>query len=397
MIDTKLLFFIALILLSTKAFSLFMRRIHLPQVIGALIAGILLGPAVLGLVEPNETIEVIAEFGVILLLFSAGMETDFRQLRNSLGSSLLISVLGVAAALGGGFAVAFLFGKPTFESFFIGVIIASMSTSITVEALQEMGKLKTKTGTTLMGASLFDDIIVIVILAVTMGMGADGFSVGSIALLLLKIILFFAFAVGAGLAVNKLFNYVYSKFGDKKRLTIFAIAYCFLMAYLAEVFGLADITGAYIAGIAFCNARCVETIETRTHGLSYLFFTPVFLANIGIKTSFAGMDMTIVLFTSLLVLAAILSKVFGCGLGAKLSKFTNRESLQVGIGMVARGEVSFIVAAKGIAVGYISAQLYPSIIVVVLVTVFITLLLLEAAFGSGMKAGMETAEAAEVQ
>jgi len=380
MFDTNLLLFIALILLATKVLAIFMKHIHLPQVIGALAAGVFLGPAAFNLIEPNETISAIAEFGVILLLFSAGMETDFRQLRSSLKSSLVISALGVIAALGGGFAVAFLFGKPSFESFFIGVVIASMSTSITVEALSEMGKLKTKTGTALMGASLFDDIIVIMILAVTMGMGATDFSFISLGIILLRIAAFFAFAIVAGLFVNKLFNYMYSTFGEKRRLTIFAIAYCFLMAYLAEFFGLADITGAYLAGIAFCSTRCVESLETKTQGLSYMFFTPVFLANIGIHTSFEGMTGSMVLFTVLLVLVAIASKVVGCGLGAKICKFNNKESAQIGVGMIARGEVSFIVATKGIAAGYISSLLFPSIIVVVLVTVLITPLLLKAAF-----------------
>jgi len=381
MVDTQILLFIALILLSTKSLAIFVRRIHLPQVIGALMAGVLLGPAVFNLVEPNETISVISEFGVILLLFSAGLETDFRQLRSSIKSSLLISVLGVIAALGGGFAAAFLFGMTPFESFFIGVVIASMSTSITVEALQEMDKIKTKTGTALLGASLFDDVIVIIILAVTMSMGMSGFSFVALAIVLLKIAAFFAFAIVTGLCVNKLFNYSYGRLGEKRRLTIFAIAYCFLMAYLAELFGLADITGAYIAGIAFCSTRCAEYLETKTHVLSYTFFTPVFLANIGIHTSFDGMTSRLVLFTALLVAAAILSKFIGCGLGAKICGFKNRESVQVGVGMVARGEVSFIVAAKGMAVGYISVTQFPSIIVVVLVTVLITPLLLKAAFG----------------
>jgi len=388
MIDTRLLLIIALILLSTKAFAIFMRRLHLPQVIGALLAGVLLGPAVFNLVEPNETISVIAEFGVILLLFSAGMETDFRQLRSGIKSSLLISLLGVIAALGGGFAVAYFFDMPLFESFFVGVIIASMSTSITVEALSEMGKLKSKTGTSLLGASLFDDILVIIILAVTMGMGGSGFSFSSLAVILLKIAAFFAFAIAAGLCVNKLFNWSYGRFGAKRRFTIFAIAYCFLMAFLAEQFGLADITGAYIAGIAFCSTRCVESLETKTQSLSYMLFTPVFLANIGIHTSFDGMTSNLVIFTALLVAVAVISKFAGCGLGAKLSKFSNRESVQVGVGMIARGEVSFIVAAKGIAAGYVSSLMFPSIIVVVLVTVLITPLLLKAAFG-GKKANQD--------
>ena len=380
MIDTQLLLVIALILLTTKAFSVFMKRIHLPQVVGALVAGVLLGPSVFTLIEPNETVSVLAECGVILLLFTAGMETDFRQLRSILKSSFLISALGVIVALGGGFATAYLFGNPTFESFFIGVVIASMSTSITVEALSEMGKLKTKTGTALLGASLFDDILVIAILAVVMGMGGSEFSVSALAFIIIKIATFFAFAIVAGILINKIFNWSVSRYGLKRRYTVFAIAYCFLMAYLAEVFGLADITGAYLAGIAFCSTRCVETLETSTHSLSYMFFTPVFLANIGIHTSFDGMTGNLMLFTAVLSLVAIASKVIGCGLGAKISRFSNRESVQIGVGMIARGEVSFIVAAKGIAIGFISAAMFPSVIVVVLVTVFITPLLLKLAF-----------------
>jgi len=384
MFDIHVLLIIALILFTTKAFSISMKTIHMPQVIGALIAGVLLGPGVFKLVEPNETIGAIAEFGVIFLLFSAGMETDFRQLKCMLKSSLLISTLGVVVALGGGFGLAFVFSKTLgfslFQSFFIGVVIASMSTSITVEALSEMGKLKTKTGTALLGASVFDDILVIIVLAVTLGIGSNGFSFLTLGIILIKIIVFFIFAIGAGILVNKLFNWAFARLGEKRRFTIFSIAYCFLMAYLAERFGLADITGAYIAGVAFCNTRCVEYLETKTHWLSYMFFTPVFLANIGIHTSFEGMTGSLILFTLLLVLISILSKLAGCGLGAKISRFTNRESLQVGFGMVARGEVSIIVASKGIALGYLSSIMYPSIIVVVLVTVLVTPLLLKAAY-----------------
>jgi len=255
-----------------------------------------------------------------------------------------------------------------------------MSTSITVEALSEMGKLKTKIGTALMGASLFDDIFVIIMLAVVMGMGESGFSFMTLALILFKIGIFFVMATIVGFFINKLFNYLYDRFGKMKRLAIFAMSYCFIMAYLAEFFGLADITGAYIAGIAFCTAHCELDLESKTHRLSYLFFTPIFLANIGIHTSFEGMNGSLVLFTVLLVAVAILGKVLGCGLGARLCRFSRRESLQVGVGMVARGEVSFIVAAKGIAAGYISSLLYPSVIVVVLVTVLITPLLLKLAF-----------------
>jgi Kef-type K+ transport system membrane component KefB len=301
--------------------------------------------------------------------------------------------LGVAAALGGGFAVAFAFGNPSFESFCVGVVIASMSTSITVEALQEMGKLKTKSGTVILGASLFDDIFVIVILAVVLGMGAGtgGVTFASIAILLLKIAAFFIFAIVAGFGVNKLFNLMVGRCGTKGRFSIFAISYCFLMAYLAELFGLADITGAFIAGIAFCNTRCAESLEANTHTLSYMFFTPVFLASIGLQVSFDSMNSNMILFTLLLVVAAIFSKVIGCGLGAKICRYSNRESLQVGVGMVARGEVSFIVLSKLVLISHLFvsdtflSDLLPSVIIVVLVTVLIAPLWLKSVYKDKIK------------
>jgi len=243
-----------------------------------------------------------------------------------------------------------------------------------------MGKLKTKSGTAILGASLFDDIFVIIILAVLIGMGTNGVTIASLTVLLLRIGVFFLFATIAGLGVNKLFNLTYDRVGSKRRFSIFAVAYCFLMAYFAEQFGLADITGAYMAGIAFCNTRCSESLETKTHTLSYMLFTPVFLANIGLQTSFDDMTGSMVLFTALLIVVAILSKVVGCGLGAKLCNYTNLESLQVGVGMTARGEVSFIVVSKCIAVGYLSSLLFPSVIAVVLATVLITPILLKVVY-----------------
>jgi Kef-type K+ transport system membrane component KefB len=157
------------------------------------------------------------------------------------------------------------------------------------------------------------------------------------------------------------------------------------MAFLAEKMGLADITGAYLAGIAFCNTRCLKSLETNVHELSCLFFTPIFLANIGIQTSFAGFNTGMLLFTAAFVIVSILSKLIGCGLGARICKYDKKESLQIGVGMIARGEVSFIVASKGIAAAFITSQLYPSIIVVVLVTVLVAPLCLKAAFGGSSK------------
>ncbi|MCL1995031.1 MAG: cation:proton antiporter [Defluviitaleaceae bacterium] len=380
--DTSIFLWIALILVSTKTLSIAFKRIHMPQVIGALLAGILLGPAVLGLTEPNETIAILAEFGVILMLFSAGMETDLRQLRNSLKASFFISTFSVVAVIAGAGAVAYAFGMSVLESVFIGIALASSTTSIIVESLQEIGKLKSKTGTVILSASLVDDILVIIILAVVIGMGADNVSAAAILPILLRIVGFFIFAGAVGFGVNKLFNVMYDRLGSKGRFSIFAIAYCFAMAFLAEQFGLASITGAYIAGVAFCTTRNVKSIEQKTHTLSYLLFTPIFLANIGLNTSFEGITVNILLFTAVILLVSVFAKIAGCVLGAVMNKYTIRESLQIGVAMAAKGEVSFIVMNKGALLGYVGMMLMPSIIVVVLLTVFLMPIFLKMAYGA---------------
>ena len=383
MIDTNLLLMIALVLFATKSLSIITLRLHLPQVVGALMAGILLGPAVLGMVEPSETISSIADIGVLILLFSAGMETDFKELRHSLKSSTLIAALGIALSLTTGFGVALLILGPSVEAFFVGIIIASTSTSITVEALHELGKLKSKSGMTIMSTSVIDDIIGIVILAVVLGMSAgNGFSTFTVGFTLLRIALFFIFAIICGMGVNRVFNYMYDKFGERRRLSIFALAFCLIMAFLAEMLGLAGITGAYIAGIALCNTRCVERLEVNTNVLSYMFFTPIFLANIGLNAVFEDLNGTIILFTVLLAAAAMLSKIIGCGLGAKISRLSNQESLQIGAGMMTRGEITLIVASKGIAHNLLDPQLFSSIIIVVLITVLITPIALKLVYSS---------------
>jgi Kef-type K+ transport system membrane component KefB len=381
--DYNILLVFALILFFTKVCGILTRRLHLPQVVGALIAGIILGPSVLGLAQPhNEIITVIAELGVVVLLFSAGMEMDFKELKNLLRPSLLIAVLGITLAVGGGFIVAQALGMTVFESFFIGVVIASTSTSITVEAMQEMGKLKTKSGSALLSTAVIDDILGIILLSVALGIGGSetDFDIAAAGMILLKIVMFFIFAFVCGFIMNKLLSFLRNHSGESRRLSIFALAFCFFMAFLAEQFGLADIAGAFIAGVAFCNTRYVEYLEKQTHVLSYMFLSPVFFASIGINMVLEGLGADTFIFAGLLLAAAILSKLIGCGVGAKLCKFENDECCQIGAGMVTRGEVSIIVASKGITAGIMEQELFSGIIMVVLVTVLVAPILLKLVY-----------------
>jgi Kef-type K+ transport system membrane component KefB len=354
----------------------------MPQVVGALFAGIVLGPSVLGFIEPSETLAVIAELGVIVLLFTAGMEMDFKELRSLLKPSFIIALFGILLAIGGGFLAAAAIGIPPFESFFIGVIIASTSTSITVEALHEMDKLKTKSGSALLSTAVIDDILGILVLAVVLGIGNSGgdFGIAAVGFILLKILGFFTFAVVCGFVFNKLLSFINNKSGESQRISIFALAFCFLMSYIAEQFGLANIAGAFIAGIAFCNTRYVTYVERNTHVLSFMFLSPVFFASIGINMVLEEFSTDMVIFVALLLVAALVSKLVGCGVGAKICKFSNTEALRIGTGMMTRGEVSIIVASKGIAAGVLDPAMLSSIIIVVIITVILAPVLLKIVY-----------------
>jgi len=379
---SETIFVIGLILFFTKFCGIMTRRIHLPQVVGALTAGIILGPAVLGIAQPNETIDLIAELGVIVLLFTAGMEMNFKDLKNLLRPSFIIAFFGILLSITGGFIAAAAIGRPALECFFIGVIIASTSSSITIEALQEMGKLKTKSGGALLSAAVIDDILGIIILSVILGtFGGDAeFDLLQVGLVLLKIILFFAFAFACGFIMNKMLTFLRNRIGESRRIPIYALSFCFIMSYIAELFGLADIAGAFIAGIVFSNTRYVDYLERNTHILSYMFLSPIFFASIGINMAIEGFTAGTVLFTGLLLAAAILSKLIGCSLGAKVCKFSNDESFRIGAGMITRGEVSIIVASKGIAAGIMEPDLFSGIIIVVFITVLLAPSLLKLVY-----------------
>jgi Kef-type K+ transport system membrane component KefB len=310
------------------------------------------------------------------------MEMDFKEFKNLLRPALLIAVLGITLAVGGGFAVGTAIGLGMFESLFIGIVIASTSTSITVEALHEIGKLKTKAGSALLSTAVIDDILGIILLSVALGIGGDRQSVdfAAIGIILLKIIAFFVFALVCGFIMNKLLSVVRNHSGESRRLSIFALAFCFLMAFLAEQFGLADIAGAFIAGVAFCNTRYAVYLEKQTNVLSYLFLSPIFFASIGINMELEGFNSDMFFFAGLLLAAAMLSKFIGCGLGAKLCRFKNSECFQIGAGMVTRGEVTIIVASKGIAAGIMEPSLFSGVIIMMLVTIFVAPVMLKFAF-----------------
>lgn len=376
---------LALILICTKVFGLVTEKVHLPQVVGAIIAGIILGPSGFGLVEESDFIIKTAEIGVIMLMFIAGLDTDMKQLKHTGGMACVIAILGVLVPIIGCGAVYYFFfiDSYSFENIiktaFVGVVFAATSVSITVEALNEMGKLKTKVGATILNAAIIDDIIGIVVLSIVMGVADSKINplvtVG-------KILLFFVFSFVIGFIVYKVFKKVSKKHGKSRRIAVWALAFCFLMSFAAEhFFGVADITGAYIAGVILCNlTKSRQFLAKKMTVASYVLFSPVFFANIGLKTDLSGFNSKIAVFALCLVVMSIITKIVGCGTAAKLCGLKTRESLSVGIGMVARGEVALMIAQKGIDSGYIEKSVFPAIVLCVIVAALATPILLKLSF-----------------
>lgn len=382
--DYSYLISIALILLSTKVLGLFSKVVRLPQVVGALLAGIILGPACLGIVHSTEMLSNLSEIGVIVLMFAAGLETDIDELKRSGKASFLIALIGVLVPLAGGAAVAYFFNDSTdsnvmLQNIFIGIILTATSVSITVETLKEMGKLSTRAGNAILGAAIIDDILGIIALTVVISMADESVNIG---IVLLKILGFFAFTFVAAVG----YHYAFKKWTDNsavklRRYVVISFVFCLVLAYCAEVFfGVADITGAFFAGLALSGTKKSEYISKRFDTLSYLLLSPIFFAGIGLKVELPTMNGEIILFTVLLCVVAALTKVIGCGLGAKICKYTSKESLQIGVGMISRGEVALIVANKGEAVGLMSDKFFAPVIIMVVFTTVVTPVLLKLVF-----------------
>jgi len=381
-LDYSYLLFLAVILMSTKLFGLATQKIHMPQVVGALLAGIILGPSGLGFLQSNDFIVMTAEIGVIMLMFLAGIDTDLEEMKETGLQACIIAVMGVFVPMILCGAVYFFFFEDQFTMYnvlkaaFVGSVFSATSVGITVETLSEMGKLKSKTGTTLLSAALIDDILGIIVLSFLTGFSSGE---GSPLLVILKILGFFIFTILVGVTIMRLFNYIAKDHWHNRRVAIWALAFCFVLSYCAEeLFGVADITGAFFAGLILCNvAKCREYVAKKIQISSYMLFTPVFFASVGMKTDLTTMNMEILVFALVLLVAAVLSKIIGCGVAARLSGMTSHEATVTGIGMVARGEVALMVAQKGINAGMIDPVILPAVVLCVVCCALLTPVLLK--------------------
>lgn len=374
---------IALILLGTKAFGLFTRKLRMPAVVGALIAGIILGPAILNWVQPSDLISSLSEIGVIVLMFGAGLETSITDLRKAGLKALVIAVLGVLVPLGLGYLVASFYNvgpQAWIGNLFLGVILTATSVGITVETLKEMGAMKTTSGNAILAAAVIDDVLGIVALTVVSGLADSSVDVGMV---LLKIVLFFVFAVIIGIVLHKVFAWWFDhdSRGGLQRYSIISFAFALIMAYVSEeFFGVADITGSFVAGLIISGTSQCAYVTKRIGTLSYLLISPVFFASIGLKLEPLNFSGEVLILILLLCVVALLSKIVGCGLGALLCHYSKSQAIRIGCGMVSRGEVALIVANRGMALGIFPSFFVTPVLLCVVFTTVITPILLKVVY-----------------
>ena len=357
----------------------------MPQVAGEIIAGLLIGPSVLGLVGQTDFLTQMAEIGVVMLMFSAGLETDLKEMKKTGLIALLIACAGVFVPLVGGtilYSCFYGWGAVGSEQFlkavFIGCIMTATSVGITVQALRELGHLSGKVGTTIMSAAIIDDVIGIIVLTFVIAMKDPNVKPEKV---VIQTVLFFVFALVVGYVCYKIFKKVDQRYPHTRRIPIAGLALCFSMAYIAEhYFGIADITGAFVAGIILCNIRDSKYIAEKMDINSYMLFGPIFFASIGLKTDISGINASILLFAAAFVVVALLTKIVGCGIVAKLTGFNWPDSLKIGVGMMTRGEVALIVSQKGLAVGLMSPIYFTAVILLIIVSSISTPIILKVLY-----------------
>ncbi len=381
---------LSIIIIVAKFFGLSARKLKAPQVVGEIIAGLLIGPSLLGWVKPDSFISGIAEIGVILLMFSAGLETNIQQLKKTGLKATVIACCGVFVPLVCGTVLYMCFygwAKPPadefFSALFIGTILTATSVSITVQVLKELGKVSDEVGTTVLSAAIIDDVIGILVLTVVISFKDPSNKISDV---ILRTAGFFVAAFVAGFVIYKILKVIDKKYPHTQRIPIIGLALALGLSYVAEkYFGIADITGAYVAGIILSSLDDSAYIDRKMDVNSYMIFGPVFFVSIGLQTDLKTLDTTILLFSVFFVLVGLLSKIIGCGAAGFCMGFRGKDILKIGVGMMTRGEVALIVSKKGLEAGMIDSRYFTSVILLIVVSSILTPILLKLCYKEDKK------------
>ncbi|MGM9988407.1 MAG: cation:proton antiporter [Bacillaceae bacterium] len=366
---------LSIIIISTKLAGALSVRLGQPSVLGKLIIGVIIGPAMLNWVQNSDLIEAFSNIGVLFLMFLAGLETDIGDLNKNRNSSIAVGIGGILLPLLGGYISGITIGMEQIHALFLGLLLSATSVSISVQTFKELGHLKSRESTTVLGAALVDDILVVVILAVMMSfLTASDVSLGMV---IGKKVLFFAVIVLLGWKFVPFIMRKLSSIRVTEPVMSIAVVLCLFFAYIAEYLGIAGIIGAFAAGIAISQTEFKKEVEKKIEPIAYTIFVPVFFVSIGLSVSFEGLS-EYILFIIALSLIAVLTKLIGAGLGARLTGFNTHSSLIIGAGMVSRGEVALIIASIGLSSGLLAQQYFTAIIIVVIVSTIATPPILKA-------------------
>jgi Kef-type K+ transport system membrane component KefB len=399
-VSSVLQFLLAVITLvaAARLGGLASRRLGQPAVLGELLVGVLLGPSLLDYLHLawftdrhlEAEIHHLAELGVIFLMFLAGLEIELRELVKTGRAAAAAGTFGVVTpvALGGGLAL--LFGFPFIQAIFLGIVLGATSVSISAQTLMELKVLRRRESLALLGAAVFDDVLVILVLALFMALGSGvGGGAASVALVLLRMLGWLAAALLVGHYLLPRLTHWASHLPIGHGLMSFSIVMVLLFAWSAEMFGgVAAITGAFLIGLGFARTPQRHEIGHNFSAITYGFFVPLFFVSIGLTANVRTVTGNALLFGALLIGVAVISKVVGCGLGAWWGGLNRGESLRLGIGMVSRGEVGLIVASIGLSQGLINNTMFAAIVLVVLATTLLTPLMLRWAYGRALPAAV---------
>lgn len=375
----KTLLDLALILAATKTGGIVCRRLKMPEVLGTLLAGVILGPVLLNFVPYDDSIRLLSNLGVVMLMFLAGLETDLEQFRKAGKSAFVIALLGILVPLLLGTLSAFLFYKNIFENLFLGVILTATSVSITVETLTELGKLNTRVGINILGAAVIDDILGLMLISVLLA-AQNGKGGSALVFPLIRILLFCLFGFLAIVFLSKLINREKREWKPGRTLLTFSLAAGLFTAFVAEALGIAAITGAYLCGLLLSQLRHKEYLERNVKAISAGFLSPVFFASVGLEARLDGLSGKVIGITLTMFAVAVIGKVIGCGMAARLFHMSRSEAVQIGAGMISRGEVAIITANIGLQNRIITQEVFLPTILVVLLTTVVTPILLKLAF-----------------
>ncbi|MFZ5752972.1 MAG: cation:proton antiporter [Bacillota bacterium] len=372
---------LVIIFLAIKVIGHISKKFGQPSVFGKLLVGIILGPSILGILHTNEVLKELAEVGVIMLMFLAGLETDVDEFKKSAVGSSLAAIGGVVLPLIAGWGMAVYYGYSWEKALFVGTILVATSVSISVQTLRELGKLQTPEGFTILGAAVIDDVLGLIVLSVVIGIAlGGGASLTGLLILFAKIAIFFV----AGGFIGKIFFPKVLEFGSRVLVSEGVLTFAFILALSyaigAEYFGMAGIVGAYLAGIMMSMTKFQHQLFEKVETVGYSFFVPIFFINIGLSADARGLTGNMLGFTVIITILAILTKIIGAGLGAKLTGFNMKSSLGIGVGMVSRGEVALIVASIGLGSGLIGQEIFTSMVVMAIITTVVTPPLLKIVF-----------------